>query len=739
MKKGMSLRIVIIFIFTFCSLSSFSQGGESLFDLFSNTSLFGNNKKSGDNFIYEIDTISLPIIDDFTRDRFKKYVATENDPNVTDTLFYQLFDATDTNPMAFPGEFMTDTTFRIFYDTASTADTIVIINKTALPSQLAWYYDISSYPITKMQIEIWPPYEIYDSSAFVSGDIEDTLYIAPTDVLQDTLRYYFVSPGSDSSYWVDDFACMNSRYPINPPTYGVATFDGLSNDGMPYVFPTFSDPSGIADYMTSKPIRMSDFTPSDSVYFSFFFQSTGLGNSPEVNDSLVLEFWVPDSNEWIHIWATPGIALDSFQYVHIPVTEAMYFEDGFKFRFYNYASLSGNLDHWHLDYVYFSPNRSIGDTLMNDLAFITTPRGMLETYYSIPWDHYKLDPSSDILTETNLISRNMHNQPKDAFGGSIQVLFDGNLTQTVLKDLFNPTAPAFGFNEAKYVHTLFEYDTSLADTCAVFDLVYSSVSPSTELLRSNDTITYKQVFSSYYALDDGSAEAGYGIVGSNAQVAQKFEVAQQDSIRSILIHFTPMSDDVSGNLFRLSIWNDIGGEPGNLLYQTPALYAENPIYLNKKNGFVIYHLHEMEHVAVNGTYYVGFEQIDSDPLNVGFDLNTNNQNRIFYKTGTDWFNTSFEGTLMIRPDFVSGKAPILSLNEKEKLDFELYPNPTSDFVNLRIDGNIQSVQLIDMSGRVVREFGNQNQLNLEAFSAGIYFIKVTNSDGVAGTKKLVIR
>ena len=58
---------------------------------------------------------------------------------------------------------------------------------------------------------------------------------------------------------------MNNNYAVNPPSVNVATFDGLKEDGFPYVFPVSSpnstspSPRGETDYLISKPINISDF------------------------------------------------------------------------------------------------------------------------------------------------------------------------------------------------------------------------------------------------------------------------------------------------------------------------------------------------------------------------------------------------------------------------------------------------------------------------------------------------
>ncbi len=108
----------------------------------------------------------------------------------------------------------------------------------------------------------------------------------------------------DTALWVDNYAFINQSFAINAPSIGIATLDAVDQFGK--VYEHASQLSFPADTLTSKPIRLDSIffpiskklTPSDSIYFSFFYQPGGglgqpwnrLGNPPESTDSLVLEF-----------------------------------------------------------------------------------------------------------------------------------------------------------------------------------------------------------------------------------------------------------------------------------------------------------------------------------------------------------------------------------------------------------------------------------------------------------------
>src|ERR1035438_4122710 len=77
----------------------------------------------------------------------------------------------------------------------------------------------------------------------------------------------------DSTKWIGRSVYINDDFPIDPPTIGVATFDGLDSVGKPYLNATYDYP---ADTLTSQLINLSAALASDStIYLSFYYQAAG--------------------------------------------------------------------------------------------------------------------------------------------------------------------------------------------------------------------------------------------------------------------------------------------------------------------------------------------------------------------------------------------------------------------------------------------------------------------------------
>ena len=218
----------------------------------------------------------------------------------------------------------------------------------------------------------------------------------------------------DSARWLSTQAFVNKDYAPLPPTVGMVTLDALDGDGN--LYPQASTNLFTADTLASQTIRLDSLTgayqqrlqPSDSIILSFFYVPGGwygnpwelVGDEPSTNDSLFLDFYDAQEEMWHVVWATPGFNADTagirslwpWRYASVTIDDPRYLTDQFRFRFRNYASLdpnpksgiSGNCDHWNLDYVYLNRNRTSGDSLFRDVAFVEKAPSMLKNYQSMP-------------------------------------------------------------------------------------------------------------------------------------------------------------------------------------------------------------------------------------------------------------------------------------------------------------------------------------------------------------------
>lgn len=751
----MRLIITIIIIIIFSKVYSQKEvGNELLSPLGSNHVLIGiENGELAKNvdglFYYEYDTLKLPegkgLIDDFTTNKFKPINAQPGDPLVTDTTWFHLYRLGVPDTMG--SEYMFDTTYYTLIDTilGFGFDSLVYAN-VAFGSIEVLVYDLCTYPPTSYLDTVWP------NSAYIDSVWPTSTIIVPftdpnPDLEQDSVVVYKVATSVlDTGYlWIDKFAYLNNTYAVDPPSYGVVTFDGLDEVGYPYNF--ISTSAGQGDYLTSVPIDLAfrtDGTPwgvSDSLELSFWYQPQGLGNEPELNDSLVLQFWSPSDEEWASVWFAQGSPLDTFKRASIKIRTVNYLMSGFQFRFMNYGALNGSLDHWHIDFVQLKSN-AINDETLQEVAIQYPVNTMLKEYTAMPWKHFKESPESNMLDSVNLRVANSWTLSVAANTTKYDVSESGTMLTTVFADNATSSVAARGklsipidvYQDAAW----FYYDTAVSDTSAFFDVDFNFTG-GVFLTKSNETFSLKQTFTNFYAYDDGTAEAAYGITGTQPKLAYRFTTPLSDSLFAVKIHFEPSVNDVSLDPFILMVWDNAGpgGTPGNVIYEEPLLTT--PKYNLGVNGYYVYQLSEK--VLLNGTFYVGWKQTTSSRLNVGFDKNIDNQDKIYYNVSGTWANTSYQGSLMLRPMFDGAQPTGWVSNDDYKLFATAYPNPALSYLHITMaeTGSFE-YQLIDLNGRVLvqNKFVNRAQISVDSYAAGIYMLKVSDKMGNFTILKVII-
>lgn len=94
------------------------------------------------------------------------------------------------------------------------------------------------------------------------------------------------------------------------------------------------------------------------------------------------------------------------------------------------------------------------------------------------------------------------------------------------------------------------------------------------------------------------------------------------------------------------------------------------------------------------------------------------------------------GTNHIRVYDISG---ILSTNNFISESFDVFPNPVSDVLNIRMKNNLslEKVTIYNNSGQIVKT-AQQNTVDVSNLSSGIYFVEVITNQGIA-TKKVIVK
>lgn len=606
----------------------------------------------------------------------------------------------------------------------------------------------------------------------------------------------------DRRKWRDRYVFINNTYGINQPTMGVATFDIADEHG--FIYKNAALPHFAADALTSMPIRLQ--LADANVYLSFAYQPAGTGDMPERRDSLTLQFFSPADSAWITMWSartdTIGGALkpnavkekrywisladvvrrdssiaSTFFKVVVPVSDERFLDTGFCFRFVNYATRAqddvlgrqSDCDMWNLDMVYLNKNRSAADTVMMDVAIQTPVLRLLKDYTSMPWRHLKgsLTAQVEQLTrgQSVVISpviSNMYNG-ENSFLRSVELACVKGSSGSSAKpyypsgtiDLPASTTRPIDYTLSSNAIDILNMPMADADSVA-FDIkvIVSNykVGPNelAAALASNDTSAFRQNFYTYYAYDDGTAENGYGVYGDQAdraKVAVKFKSYLRDTLSGIYIYFNNSLD--SGNIqpFRLAVWSDRGGEPGNELYMEPNRYAQ----FDSLNSYVHYKLSRPVVIEKDATFYVGWVQQSTAMFNVGFDVNDKVVGKNYVSTnGFTWSVSKYDGqgAIMIRPSFAKQNFdPSTSVEDRRTnmYSVKVYPNPVSDELYLDLPEALREkdvqLEIFNLSGaRVMLAAAAVGaSVSVAHLGQGTYFVRFSHEGKPVGYARFIKR
>lgn len=465
---------------------------------------------------------------------------------------------------------------------------------------------------------------------------------------------------------------------------------------------------------------------------------------------------------WDKIWLAEGMSMNDFYdmngsymvQVNLPVLDTLYFNNKFRFRFRNYASVSNetspasyrsNCDQWNIDYVYLNFNRSIGDTTYRALTFSQRAPSFLKNYEVMPYRQYKYSPTSNTRTDFHMYIANLDNIEHNTqysyhvsqVNGDLSYSYDGGSCN--LKPFYE-----VGFQECvgcgsahacPPVNALFSLDYDRDTTSYI---IKHFISDSSDMGSIVDSAIYRQGFYNYYAYDDGTPEGGYGINSDIGKIAYQFKIDTKDTLWGLQMYFNRTLNDINEYYFDMVVWSDNNGKPGEVIYRQESekvqwekgLYAFYPYMLDAP-------------LEVVGTIYVGFEQLAKDYINIGIDGNNDKHDKIFAYYLNNWNSSTVPGALLIRP--IIGANMILSTNDlsdDKVADLRVFPNPASTYFSIGnkevLDDKNAELEIMNIFGQKVHyQKGVDSRIGTENLSPGIYIVKVQSANRYYSAKLII--
>jgi len=562
------------------------------------------------------------------------------------------------------------------------------------------------------------------------------VFAGETDTLElpffDDFSYLGSEP--DGSLWKNS-GCGISRYMAkNPPSTGVLVFDAL--DSFKNFYPNaYYGNFSAGDTIESRPINLN--YPNDkTVFLSFYFQAGGNGDYPEKQDSLCLDFFSPLTNQWSNIRQYSGANKNSFKQEMINITEKEYLQKGFKFRFRNYFSLGsesqkdlvGDCDFWFVDYVKLDRNRMESDTVYSDVSLTGDPVIKFGDYTSVPWKHYQNDTRKMPLSYS-VFYRN--NDKKARLLDSINLTLNGE--KFALGSYNMPSYMDFE-NHNKDFNYVF---SSKSDTIMDCDITVKLVSDVTKKdFPNNNEVSVKKTFLNYYAYDDGTAEAAYGLYGEGSQgglAAVRFVALTPDVLTGVYMYFCPVFQNAQADYFNIKVFNCKNGKP------LVEIYSQNNVAVpkNETEKFVFFEFKNPVQIA--DTFFIGWEKLSKDIIAMGFDKNTEKPNNKFFNLNGEWKLSKEKGQIMLRPAFGALKTATLTDIMPKTFEVKLYPNPANDFFYIDMENSkCKRISIYNLNGQKVKSAfveGGLNEINVNDLKNGMYII---DFEEIKMRKKLLI-
>jgi hypothetical protein len=534
---------------------------------------------------------------------------------------------------------------------------------------------------------------------------------------------------------------VNTQF--QPPSKGVAHFDGVNFSGVPY-----SDQlqlaQGSTDTLLSLPIDLSGLTISNNVYLSFFYQAKGLGEAPDASDgdSLKLEL-LDNTGKWRKIWDVAGESLAAFKQVTVNINSNDFFHAGFQFRFRAIGKQSGIYDSWVLDYVYLNKNRTATDVYYRDLSPSFMPNPILKRYTAMPFFEFFANKA----TETSDTVKTFLNNNNNVFNFAGWTV---NLKNAVTNQVYDFTTVASQRIEAGerkmvvYRPNASNIPVLTQSTLLKTDFIFNTGDNNTVIpgvdFRQNDTISTLTSLGNEFAYDDGIPDYAGGINQRLGKVALQFKVSAKRRLTGVKFYLPQIGRSLVGQTFVLGIWGDDNGKPGTAIFQ-------KSVSIDTLNQFKFYPFLEKESevVFVEGIFYVGWQQVATiEQMNVGIDKSHDAGQYLFYNLGgSDWSANKdapvpLTGSFMIRP--VLSTEVISGVEEELFADFIVYPNPAQDVLNWNYD-NVKSVQIVNTLGQLVTTIHNPVQKNISVshLQNGLYVVQFQIGKNKVSRKVVISR
>ncbi|UFH31743.1 T9SS type A sorting domain-containing protein [Chryseobacterium sp. C-71] len=96
-----------------------------------------------------------------------------------------------------------------------------------------------------------------------------------------------------------------------------------------------------------------------------------------------------------------------------------------------------------------------------------------------------------------------------------------------------------------------------------------------------------------------------------------------------------------------------------------------------------------------------------------------------------------QGDVFLSVYMQSKNSAMMDVKDIKSIDVSIYPNPTSDFVNIKSKIDVASMTLFSMDGRKLTENFKENKINISSYNTGVYILNIVLKDGTTFKHKII--
>lgn len=236
---------------------------------------------------------------------------------------------------------------------------------------------------------------------------------------------------------------------------------------------------------------------------------------------------------------------------------------------------------------------------------------------------------------------------------------------------------------------------------------------------------------------------GYNLDPLNADTKIADDFIVEEGTQFTLRHIAMDTNQIqSPDHAVFNIREDNAGKPGEIV-ETFELAPSSSVAYAAMYDEPVYHMtFDLEEglTFTEGTYWLEVKMTTPQPSTVWWVSTINGSNgsspMISEDNGMTWeADEGYQAVFFVAGDCEDS----LGVNDLASFDFNYYPNPVNDVLNIQSQNTVKSIEIFNLTGQKVMNPSkvNEGEVNMTGLNSGVYIFKVTLENGVVETFKVV--